>query len=97
MLDESLMAKRYAEEHKRFLQEHRPDVWRRLQQDDPNSYLSSVGQQAAQRFMDLMSKHSNSPAVQKLPHLQRVQELQSRRHEVEELIQHELIFQPLPA
>jgi hypothetical protein len=42
-----------------------------------------------------MMKHANSPAVQKLPHLERVRELQARRHEVEELIQHELILQPL--
>ncbi len=42
----------------------------------------------------MMRKHANSPAVQNLPHLERVQELQSRRHEIEEIIQDELIHQP---
>ncbi len=40
-----LLEKRYAEEHKRFLEENNPSVLR--QQDDPTSYLSSVGQEAA--------------------------------------------------
>ncbi len=42
----------------------------------------------------MMRKHANSPAVQNLPHLERVHELQSRRHEIEEIIQDELIHQP---
>ena len=53
-----LLAKRYAEEHKRFLEENNPSVLR--QQSDRHSYLSSVGQQAAQRFADQMFKHANN-------------------------------------
>jgi hypothetical protein len=37
-----------------------------------------------------------SPAVRDLPHMEKVRELESRCHEVEELIRHDLIFQPLP-
>jgi hypothetical protein len=33
--------------------------------------------------------------VHGLPHQEKVRALQSRRHEVEELIRHDLIFQPL--
>ena len=34
--------------------------------------------------------------VRGLPHQEKVRALQSRRHEVEELIRHDLIFQPPP-
>lgn len=89
------MAKRFAEEHKRFLEEHNPAVLRG--QYDQTSYLSSVGHQAAERYALLMMSHNNSKEVQALPHQQRVQELQSRRHEVEEMIRDELLHQPRPA
>ena len=38
----------------------------------------------------------NTPEVRDLPHQQKVRELQSRHHEVEELIRHDLILQPVP-
>ena len=87
------LAQRYAEEHKRFLEEHNPDVLRK--QSDPTSYLSSVGQEAEDRHLHLMLQHNNSKEVQKLPHLDRVRELQSRNQEVSELVRHDLIHQPL--
>ena len=63
---------------------------------DRTSYLSSVGEQAAEMYEQLMSRHNNSKEVQKLPHLERVRELQSHHHEVEEIIRHDLILQPVP-
>ena len=47
-------------------------------------------------YEHLMSRHNNSEEVQKLPHLERVRELQSRHHEVEEMLRHDLILQPVP-
>ena len=90
-------AERYAAQHRQFLAENNPDVLRELKQSgDLNSYLSSVGEQAAQTFEQLMMRHANSKDVQSLPHQQRVQELRSRQHEVQEIVQHEIVFQPLP-
>ena len=87
-------ALRYAAEHKWFLQENNPSVL--SGQSDPTSYLYSVGSQAARRLEHLMALYSNSPEVQKLPHLARVRALQNRQFEVEEVIRHDLIYQPLP-
>jgi hypothetical protein len=47
-------------------------------------------------YRDLMHSHNRKPEVQKLPHMEKVRELEGRRHEVEEVIRHDLIFQPLP-
>jgi len=47
-------AKDHAEEHRKFLEENNPSVLR--QQSDPNSYLSSVGEQAESMFEHLMSQ-----------------------------------------
>ena len=87
------LAEKYAAEHKRFLEAHNPSVLH--QQSDPTSYLSSVGQTAAEMYRHLMHQHHHKPAVQDLPHHLRVRELQSRHHEVEELIRHDLILQPV--
>jgi len=83
---------RFAQEHKRFLEDNNPDVLR--QQSDPTSYLSSVGNQAAERWEHLMSQYNRSPEVQKLQGPDRVRALQSRQHEVEEMIRDEIIYQP---
>jgi hypothetical protein len=89
-------AQEYAQQHRRFLEQHRPDVLAGLrQQNDLDSYLSSIGEQAESRFDHLMAEHGNSKAVQSLPHLERVSSLQNRQMEIEELIQDELINQPL--
>ena len=89
-------AAEYAQEHLRFLQETRPDVLADLRRSsDLNSYLSSVGETASDRFLTLMMQHHNSPEVSSLPYQDRVMSLQSRRHEVDEVIRDELIYQPL--
>lgn len=90
-------AQEYSQEHKRFLEEHRPDVWRRLQSSDPQSYLSSVGSQASDRFQSLMMDYAGSPQVKDLPYMEKVRALQSRRHEADEIVREELIHQPLKA
>lgn len=88
-------AQEYSDRHQRFLEQHRPDVWRKLQSSDRPSYLSSVGSQASDRFHSLMNEYEQSPEVKDLPYMQKVQALQSRRHEADDLVQDELIHQPL--
>ena len=89
-------AERYAQEHKRFLEENRPDVLEQLRQSgDLNSYLSSVGEQARDRYAAALAQYNNSKEAQSLPWMERVRELQNRLQEVEEFIRHDLIYQPL--
>ncbi len=88
-------AQEYSQQHRKFLEEHRPDVWRKLQSSDRQNYLSSVGNQASDRFDHLMREYAQSPEVKDLPYMQKVQALQSRRHEANEIVQAELIHQPL--
>jgi hypothetical protein len=85
-------AKDYAEEHRRFLEENNPSVLRG--QKDQNSYLSSVGELAEQMFEHLMIQRRRQ--VQNLPHLEMVRELQAFRHQADEMVRHDLIYQPLP-
>jgi hypothetical protein len=84
----------FAQEHKRFLEQNNPSVLRRL--SDPHSYLSSAGRQAGQMFDHMMAHHLRDKGLQKLPAPQRAMALQNRQSEVEELIRHDLIFQPKP-
>lgn len=88
-------AEEFSQQHKRFLEEHRPDVWQKLPPPDRQSYLSSVGEQASDRFDTLMRQYAQSPEVKSLPYTQKVQALQSRQHEAAEIVRDELIFQPL--
>lgn len=83
----------FAEEHKKFLEENAPDVLSK--QSNQKNYLSSVGEQATEMFDNLMMQYNNSPEIQKLPYQERVMALQSRRHEAEEIVRHDLIYQPL--
>ena len=92
--DLDAMEERFALEHKRFLEEHNPSVLRG--QSDADSYLSSVGQQAADMLEHLMIQAQHDPEVRKLQGPERARELRSRQLEAEELIRHDLIFQPLP-
>ena len=88
------LEQRYADEHRRFLEENNPSVLSR--QSDPSSYLSSVGETAAQMHRHLMFSHLRSPAVQKLPFPDQGTELQNRLREVEELVRHDHVLQPVP-
>jgi hypothetical protein len=89
-------AKRYHEEHRRFLAENRPDVLAALRQSgDLNSYLSSVGETASERLDHAMRELWADPEHQKLPFPDRVKALQNRQQEMEEVIRHDLIHQPL--
>lgn len=44
--------------------------------------------------MSQMRQYANSAEVQALPHIQRIQALQSRQHEIEEVIRDEILYQP---
>lgn len=88
-------AERYAEQHRKYLEDNRPDVLKGLSRSgDLPSYLSSIGEQASDRLDHAMAEHSRATA--NLPYQERVTELQSRQREAEELIQHDLINQPAP-
>jgi hypothetical protein len=87
-------AKCFAAEHKRFLEEHNPAVLRG--QSDPTSYLSSVGLTAADMLEQIMVQHLHDPELQKLPAPQRARLLRNHQQAAEELIRHDLIYQPLP-
>jgi hypothetical protein len=86
------LAERLAQEHERFLEEHNPSVLRG--QSDRTSYLSSVGQQAADQVRFLVSQYRRTPEFKNLPHHRQVLALQSRRHEAEELVRDEILHQP---
>jgi hypothetical protein len=95
--DQDPAAKRWAEEHRRFLEENNPAVLADLRrQGDLNSYLSSVGESANEMESHLMSQYLTSKEVQNLPFHDRVRALRSRQREVEELIRHDVILQPVP-
>jgi hypothetical protein len=69
-------ARRYEQEHQRFLEENRPDVLHALQQSgELSSYLSSVGETASQRLEHEMSQHQHLRDPD-LPFQERVRELQ---------------------
>jgi hypothetical protein len=46
-------------------------------------------------FMAIMMQYANSPVIRALPHIEKVQALEARRHEAEEIVRHDVIFQPL--
>jgi hypothetical protein len=86
----------YAWKHLRFLKDNWPDVLRMLRRSgDLNRKICSVGRQASEMFMQLLMQYADSPQVQKLPHREREQTLQSCRNETEEPVLHDVIFQPL--
>jgi hypothetical protein len=87
-------AKDYAEEHRKFLVENNPSVL--SGQKDQSSFLSMVGEQAEEMFLHLMMQRANQPEVRKLPHLEKVRELEAFRHQADEMVRHDLIYQPLP-
>lgn len=94
-------ATEYAKLHRKFLKEERPEVYAELQKQHPGeasltSYLSSVGQQASDLFDTLMMQTNSDPKVQALPYQERVSLLQSRRHEANEVVLHDVVHQPLP-
>ena len=95
-MDQDPRVERYAEMHRKFLEDNNPAVLKGMPSSDRQSYLSSVGEQANSMFLTLMRQYKESLEKQKVPHLQLVQSLQSHRHEAEEVVLHDVIFQPLP-
>jgi len=47
-------------------------------------------------FEHLMTQRMHQPKVKNLPHLEKVRELEAFRHEADEIVRHDLIYQPLP-
>ena len=84
----------FANEHRRFLQENRPDVLAQFEKDgDLSQYLSLIGQQAEDRMAMLLSPMTG-PEIQNLPHLKKVAALQNLHQSALEIVRDELIFQP---
>ena len=91
-------AERYAQEHRKFLEENNPTVLEGLRQSgELDSYLFVVGDQANEMFMTLMKQDASSIVFQNLSHIERVQALHARQCEAEEIVRHDVIFQPLPS
>jgi ATP-dependent Zn protease len=89
-------ARRYRREHREFLATNRPDVYAALLRSGRlDSYLNSVGETASERLEHVMSQHLADKELQKLPHLERVRQLQNRHQEAEEIIRNDLILQPV--
>jgi Transposon-encoded protein TnpV len=89
-------AQEFEEEHRQFLQENAPHVLEGLRRSGTlDSYLASIGETASERLEHVMSQHLADKELQKLPHLERVRELQNRHQEAEEIIRHDLILQPV--
>ena len=53
--------------------------------------------QANEMFMTLMKQDASSIVFQNLSHIERVQALHARQCEAEEIVRHDVIFQPLPS
>ena len=85
----------FASEHRRFLQENRPDVLAQFESDgDLSQYLSSIGQQAEDRMATLLVQMNNRPEIQDLPYQKKVATLQSHQHSAAEIVRDEIVFQP---
>jgi hypothetical protein len=87
------LAEKYASLHKEFLEQNNPSVL--SGQDDPTSYLSSVGWLAAESYREQMHRLLNSKEFQKLPFQERRRALQNHQQSVEEQILHDHILQPV--
>jgi hypothetical protein len=82
-------------EHRRFLEENRPDVLTALQASgELDDFLASIGETASERLSHAMRQLLNDKQHQKLPYLERLRALQHRQQEAEEQIRHDLILQP---
>ena len=86
----------WAAEHKKFLQENNPEVLAELARSgDLDQYLQEIRSQAAERIRDGLRVRHLHPQTQDLPFLKRMEELLSHHRELEEIVRHELIHQPL--
>ncbi len=93
----TLLERQYSEEHLRFLRETNPKLLRKITQSGTlDQYLRTVGEQAASMEIHMMMQQVRSPAEMALPHLERMERLQGYRQAVKEIVQHDLIFQPVP-
>jgi Transposon-encoded protein TnpV len=82
--DEDPDARRWAQEHRRFLEENRPDVLAALQDSGGlDDYLTSIGETASERLEHAMTQMLNDKEHQKLPFQERVRALQNRQQETE--------------
>ena len=92
----SILAKEYAAEHRKFLRENAPEMFKSLSQSGTLwKHLHSVGEQASEMHLHLMAQHNNHKDTQKLPYQKRLESLQSHRQSVEEMVRHDLIHQPI--
>jgi hypothetical protein len=80
-------AEGYARDHLEFLRENGPDVLAQLA--SPATAISL--RWGSRRRTGTVPYH-----VQNLPYLEQVQALQSRRHESDEIVRPDLIYQQLP-
>jgi len=88
-------AETFAREHKEYLQNNRPDVLKGFQREgDLSRYLSSIGEQAESRMIDLHGQMNKQAGVNDLPYLQKVAALQNHHQSALEIVRDEIILQP---
>jgi tellurite resistance protein len=88
----------FAREHGEHLQNCRPDEYKRLvQSGELNSYLSSVGQEAAEMYTTLLAQLNNDPSLRDLPFMERLSRLRSHPEIANEIVRHELVNPPPPS
>ena len=90
-----LRAQEYAKEHLKFLKDNNPDLLAALEKSgDLQAYLSTTGEDAADSFRTMMAQTLR--ASQNLPYQKQMTMLQNGQESAEEIIRHEMIYQPLP-
>jgi hypothetical protein len=92
-----IMAEQFAGEHLRFLTETNPKFLASLKKSgDLESYLHSVGEAASEMYGTIMAQGSQTKEMQELPFQQTLDALNGLQQAAREIVQHDLIFQPIP-
>ena len=90
-----LLAQRFSQEHREFLQQNHPRLYRNLSQSGKlQARLDSTGEQASEMVLHEMSK--KLAQTRDLDPLEREKQLHGHREAMMELARHDLIYQPIP-
>lgn len=88
-------AAHYSRLHREYLQNN-PELLAQVRQEHPDltSYLSSRGKEAEELHTTLMMQRQQSPQFQSLPYPERVKDLEAFRHQADESVRHQLVYDP---
>jgi hypothetical protein len=91
----SLLEKRFAEEHEKFLRANHPRLYRNLSQSGKlQAHLTSTAETAAEMFTHEMFKKVEQ--TKDLDPLAQEKQLRGHREAMMELVRHDLIWKPTP-